>query len=420
VREDLRLSAITNRNVQGLRVLFVGRFGFPFGSASAARIRYLALGLCELGAHVEVASQLPIIYRPEDRQSDGTYCYAGIRYRSYAGMLNLKADRLANARQILSGTWRMWHELGQVLQQQPIDVVVGYSWDALGLEPIVQVSKRKGIPVVVDVVEWPDSFYFKGGGFHPLFWSKEWALRRTNLRASALVAISSYLLNYYTQRGMKVIRVPAITHVPSSLPPRISKPADSPFALMYVGSPTPKDGVLDMLEAVRLLLNRNRSVTLTVVGDRGRGVNELMKDVINREPLMRDAVRFTGWVPQEKVPEYLSHSDALLLTRPAGRFAEAGFPTKLAEYMAAARPVVVTAVGDIPEYVRDGINGVVVQPGDPTAVANGVERLMDLPDRGASWGELAWKQAAKVFDYRSHTSRLLRFLLDVADGRSVA
>jgi glycosyltransferase involved in cell wall biosynthesis len=392
----------------------VGRFGFPFGSASAARIRYLAIGLRELGVQVEVASQLPILYRPEDRQSDGTYCYAGIRYRSFAGALNHGASRFANAKQILAGTYRAWRELEQILNQRPTDIIVGYSWDASGLEPIVRAGNQKGIPVVFDVVEWPDSFYFKGGYLHPLYWSKEWAMRRTNFKASALITISSYLFCFYAQRAMKAVRIPAITCVPSSPSPRTAKPANSPFSLMYVGSPTPKDGVFDMLEAVRLLLKRNRAVSLTVVGDRGRGVNESMEEIVNREPLMRDAVYFTGWVQQERVPEHLAQSDALILARPAGRFAEAGFPTKLAEYMASARPVVVTAVGDIPEYVHDGVHGVVVRPGDPSVLADGIERVMDLPDHGASWGEAAWVQASKVFDYRAHTPGLKRFLTSIA------
>ena len=60
--------------------------------------------------------------------------------------------------------------------------------------------------------------------------------------------------------------------------------------------------------------------------------------------------------------------------------------------MALGRPVIVTDVGDIPLYVRDGIDGFVVKPGNPVAFANAIDEIMRLSDYGFKMGVSAWER----------------------------
>src|SRR6185503_17616118 len=55
-------------------------------------------------------------------------------------------------------------------------------------------------------------------------------------------------------------------------------------------------------------------------------------------------------------------------------------PNVLAEAMAAGTPVVTTPISGIPEIVRDGVNGLLVEPDDPRAVADAVVRLREVGD----------------------------------------
>ena len=57
-----------------------------------------------------------------------------------------------------------------------------------------------------------------------------------------------------------------------------------------------------------------------------------------------------------------------------------GIPNVLAEAMAAGTPVVTTPISGIPEIVRDGVNGLLVAPDDPHAVADAVVRLREDRD----------------------------------------
>jgi 2-deoxystreptamine N-acetyl-D-glucosaminyltransferase/2-deoxystreptamine glucosyltransferase len=66
---------------------------------------------------------------------------------------------------------------------------------------------------------------------------------------------------------------------------------------------------------------------------------------------------------------------------------EEAFCLAAAEPLARARPLVATNVGAIPELVRDGVNGLLVPPSDPPALAGAIRRLLESPDVAASLGE---------------------------------
>jgi glycosyltransferase involved in cell wall biosynthesis len=91
-------------------------------------------------------------------------------------------------------------------------------------------------------------------------------------------------------------------------------------------------------------------------------------------------VFFTGRC--ESVGDLLSVSDVCVLSSKAE-----GFSNSILEYMAAARPAVVTDVGGAREAVEDGHNGYVVAPGDDEALAARVASLLEDPERARRMGE---------------------------------
>ena len=140
----------------------------------------------------------------------------------------------------------------------------------------------------------------------------------------------------------------------------------------YCGTPTRKDGINDLLLAFQIVLKKNPDSELFVIGDTV-GNNSLLPKLkeISKRLAIFDRVTFTGLVEWERIPSLLNSCDILVMARPSGRFAEAGFPTKLGEYMACKKPVVVTKVGDIPLYLRDKESAMLVEPNNPESIASG-------------------------------------------------
>jgi glycosyltransferase involved in cell wall biosynthesis len=125
-----------------------------------------------------------------------------------------------------------------------------------------------------------------------------------------------------------------------------------------------------------------------VLGGDGLLAGDLARQVA--ELGLQQRVELCGFVAD--VPGFLSR---------AGLFALAsrseGLGLVLVEAMAAGRPVVATRVGGIPEVVVDGETGLLVPPGDPGALAAGIQRLLDDPDLARRMGEAGQQRAQALF-----------------------
>jgi len=90
-----------------------------------------------------------------------------------------------------------------------------------------------------------------------------------------------------------------------------------------------------------------------------------------------------------------------------------GFPLAAAEAMLLARPVLATAVGGLPELIENGVSGILVNPRDPEALANGIGRLFSDPELRIQLGENGRDQVLKKFTTDAIVPRWERFYQDI-------
>lgn len=91
-------------------------------------------------------------------------------------------------------------------------------------------------------------------------------------------------------------------------------------------------------------------------------------------------VTFTGLVEPARVPELLQRARVLVLPNPASAIStHYTSPLKLFEYLAAGRAIVASDLPSIREVVHDGVDALLVTPGDPDALAAGIRRVLDDP-----------------------------------------
>jgi glycosyltransferase involved in cell wall biosynthesis len=137
------------------------------------------------------------------------------------------------------------------------------------------------------------------------------------------------------------------------------------FTVGWIGRMTGVKRTDDVLHAFRALRERGITAKLCLVGDGPDrdGMERRAHDL----GLMRDAL-FLGY--QENVAPYYAAFDAFVL--PSGN---EGTPVTTIEALAAGRPVVATRVGGVPDVVRDGEDGFLVNPGDVTALGDRLATL---------------------------------------------
>jgi glycosyltransferase involved in cell wall biosynthesis len=93
------------------------------------------------------------------------------------------------------------------------------------------------------------------------------------------------------------------------------------------------------------------------------------------------------------------------------------FPIALLEAMALAKPVVATAVGGIPEMIRDGESGVVVPPNDIDALASAIAGVIEDPTRGRRLGEAARERLLARFSQEGFFGKMFDALNRAARRR---
>jgi glycosyltransferase involved in cell wall biosynthesis len=137
------------------------------------------------------------------------------------------------------------------------------------------------------------------------------------------------------------------------------------FTVGWIGRMTGVKRTSDVLLAFKRLRERGVDACLCMVGDGPE--REQVERRAHELGIMRDTL-FLGY--QEDVAPFYAAFDAMIL--PSGN---EGTPVSAIEALAAARPVVATRVGGVPDVVRDGVDGFLVEPGDTEAAA---ERLASL------------------------------------------
>ena len=134
-----------------------------------------------------------------------------------------------------------------------------------------------------------------------------------------------------------------------------------------VSSLTPEKGVDVLLRAMSLLVDRFPKLQLYVVGD-GPLRSQLEREA--RDRAIDARVCFAGIDPE--VHPWLSSTDVFVLPSRSE-----GMGRVLQEAMASGVAVVASRVGGIPELVRDGVSGLLVDPDDPAALAEAIGDLLD-------------------------------------------
>ncbi len=204
-----------------------------------------------------------------------------------------------------------------------------------------------------------------------------WRLQRRVIAVSAEVAESirrhagGRVPVETVRNGIEVDHPPVAPQEAAAVRERLALAPDSPVVGTVAVFRTQKR--LDLwLRAASRLAADDPALRFVLVGDGPlRGALESLAGELG----LADRVRFPGL--QQDVRPFLANFDVYLMS---SQFE--GLPLALLETMAAAVPLVATAVGGIPEVVADGVEGLLVPPGDVEALAGAVRRL--LADRTAA------------------------------------
>ncbi|WP_168582210.1 glycosyltransferase family 4 protein [Gephyromycinifex aptenodytis] len=187
-------------------------------------------------------------------------------------------------------------------------------------------------------------------------------------------------------------------------PQRAERGSDAPFQLLFLGRLGQRKGTYDLIAALARLPRELRMRTvLTLAGD---GEIEEAK-LAARRAGVEDQVVFPGWIDPAERARLLDQADAFVLPS-----YEEGLPMALLEAMSHGVPVLTCPVGGIGEVIRHGENGLLVTPGDVSALVEALTELSE-PKAAARIGQAGW-QTSTQFDVETWRGELVQLWTSLA------
>jgi len=142
----------------------------------------------------------------------------------------------------------------------------------------------------------------------------------------------------------------------------------------YIGALSKVKGILNFLEAIPRVLEEKNEIEF-LIGGSGQLQKEIEVYLENRG--LKHKVKLIGWIPHDELPSYLN--DLKLLILPS--YTE-GLPNIVLEAMACGTPVLATAVGAIPDVIKDGETGFIMEDNSPECIAKNIVRALNHHNLG--------------------------------------
>lgn len=155
-----------------------------------------------------------------------------------------------------------------------------------------------------------------------------------------------------------------------------------------VGALRPQKAYANLIRGAASLRDQFPRLRVLIAGD---GAERPRLEGLIAELGLDECVTLLG--NRDDVPSILRAMDVAVMTSDFE-----GSPLSVMEYMDAGKPVVATRVGGVPDLVEDGVNGLLVEPRDPEALAAAVTQLLDEPERARRMGAAGRDRRQREFD----------------------
>ena len=345
-------------------VCVCGGIGFPFGTASSKRIQLLGRGLVESGLPFHVLHIGPS-FSPDNKQAKGGY--QGVGYEYLSPVVEFPNNKLIR---ILCYLWGSLLLVWKLLRLPKGTLVYVYYQGCLLNFWTILLCRMFGKPVLQEACEWwpeaPQRSVLNS-----------WMYQRIMFRwTQAALPISQHiemLIKRNSSTSYPMHRVPVLVD-----PCEVLEQADLSIIgtratgrLLWCGS---LYGFIEdakfMLEACAVYqTSSSNKIELVLCGPSSSEAERELFECAKLLGFPRECLRITGFISEQELWGYCQSANAFLMPLWNDRRSETRFPTKMGLYLAAGKPIISTAVGEIPHYLEDRRTGLFYTAGDVRSLA---------------------------------------------------
>jgi hypothetical protein len=265
-----------------------------------------------------------------------------------------------------------------------VDVVIGETPPLFTAIASVAIASARRARLVLNVADlWPESAVQLGMLSNPLAIGAATALERfAYTHADAITVPTPGMRRILLERRQAADKV---VHLPNAVDVGRFNPTQrrgSIRTILYCGTVGMAQGVGTLIEAARALREAHEDLAFEIVGD---GAERVELEEHARSQGVRN-VTFRGRMPRERIPEVIANADVTIMSLRDLPLFEDALPTKLLEYMAAGKPVVAAASGQVARLVQEIQCGIACRPEDAAGIAAAIRRLAADPSQAYEMG----------------------------------
>jgi len=174
---------------------------------------------------------------------------------------------------------------------------------------------------------------------------------------------------------------------------------ENDVAIIFVGDIDKVKGIFELMEAFKLLKSKYPHLHLILLGDgpdRQPVLNMISSGIDNAN------VHLIGKIPHDDVYHWLRASDLFVLPT-----YNEGLPNALLEAMACGLPVIATNVGGIPEVVRHGQNGILIEARNVNTLYQSIEKMLADPEIARNMGSSANRLIQQNFSWLNNAGKMM-------------
>ena len=267
--------------------------------------------------------------------------------------------------------------------------------------------KKKGISIFMERGELP-TIYPIGSKIRRPSLSQYF---RDLMKINGMIVGSGALKDYFMENGIEESNLLVVEMIiDSNRFKGVAKNTDKEKYIAYCGTASnSKDGVDQLIKSFAIVSRKHPEFKLYIIG-RIPSCQESENLQLIRNLGLEGTVVLTGIVSPTIMPQILTDAQIVALDRPNNEQAKYGFPSKLGEYLLSRNPTVVTSVGDIPLYLKDGYNALLAEPDNVEAFADKLLWAIEHPNEAREIGERGYQLAMSTFNHISQTRRVIEFM----------
>ena len=376
-----------------LKILYISQYFPPEMGAPAARVSELARHWVAAGNSVTVLTGFPNhpdgVVRPEYRER----FWRGFCREDFHGVKVLRTfllpfpNRKPHERILNYTSFCMSAATSGSFVERP-DVVIATSPQLLVGLSGWWAARMKKVPFVLEVRDlWPESLVGTGVREERSLMYRSIGKVASFLygRADSIVVVTpsfrDHLVREWNVQPEKIsvvqngVETALFSPQEGACDIRAQLGAENKFVVSYIGTLGLAHGLETLIAAAARLHGTAPEVLFMLVGE---GADRERIVALARAKRLTNLI-FVPQQPREKIPAYISASNACVVMLKDKEVFETVIPTKMLEFMSCARPVILAVRGQAKQVLESSGGGICVEPDDPQALCSAILRLRDQP-----------------------------------------